>query len=338
VAVSNLSIDKRSPFSIQRQLATQLVHLIRSGSLKPGEQLPTTRQLAGYLRINHNTVAMAYRDLEALGLLRVEQGRGTFVTEAAAAAAAAAAADPSRQALEAIVREAYDRARPLGASGEQFLEAAEAVVRRAEAAGGVRPHLLLVECNGEDVDLMRSALAPEVGARLSTATIDDLSALVGAGRGGLGDVDLILTTFFHVNEVEALAEGTGVKVAGLYMGPSIRTLMRIMALEPTSRIAAVGKGPACVRGLVASLQNVLGTDRPIAFGHVQEPAGLGDLIAASDVVVYGEWQATVVEPLLEPRHERIEVENHIDRGSIEMLKELVADLARRKAAAAGGSA
>jgi DNA-binding transcriptional regulator YhcF (GntR family) len=332
VAVSNLTIDKRSPFSIQRQLATQLVYLIRSGSLKPGEQLPTTRQLAGYLRINHNTVAMAYRDLEAQGLLRVEQGRGTFVTEAAAGAA-----DPKRQALEAIVREAYDRARPLGATGEEFLEVAGAVVRRAEAAGGARPGLLLVECNESEVGSMESVLAPELAARVSTATIDELSARLAGGRGALEDTDLILTTFFHVNEVEALTEGTGVKVAGLYMGPSIRTLMRIMALEPTTRIAAVGKGPACVRGLVASLQNVLGTDRPIAFGHVQEPAALGEVIAGSDVVVYGEATRKTVEPLISARHEQIAVENHIDRGSIEMVKELLADLARRKAAVAGGS-
>jgi DNA-binding transcriptional regulator YhcF (GntR family) len=329
VAVSNLTIDKRSPFSIQRQLATQLVHLIRSGSLKPGEQLPTTRQLAGYLRINHNTVAMAYRDLEAQGLLRVEQGRGTFVADVSGALA------DWHAGVMSAVREAFDKARALGATAREFLDAAAAVAQAPEGAA-VQARVLLVECNESELGSMESVLAPELAARVSTATIDELAARLAGGRGALDDTDLILTTFFHVNEVEALAEGTGVKVAGLYMGPSIRTLMRIMALGPTTRIAAVGKGPACVRGLVASLQNVLGTDRPIAFGHVQEPAALGEVVAGSDVVVYGEATRKIVEPLISPRHEQIAVENHIDRGSIEMVKELVADLARRKAAVAGG--
>ena len=49
------------------QLQTQIRHLISTGSLKPGMQLPTVRQLAGFLRINRNTVARALASLRAAG-------------------------------------------------------------------------------------------------------------------------------------------------------------------------------------------------------------------------------------------------------------------------------
>lgn len=331
MAVSNLTIDKRSPFSIQRQLATQLVHLIRSGSLKPGEQLPTVRQLAGYLRINHNTVAMAYRDLEAQGLLRVEQGRGTFVADSGVSAV-----DARHAAVVATMREAFDTVLALGATVREFLDAAAAVAQTPE--GATQVHLLLVECNGFDLEQMRGALASEVGARISAATIEELAARVAGGPRALADVDLVVTTFFHVNEVEALVDGTGVKVAGLYMGPSIRTLMRIMALDDQARIGAVGVSPVCARGLVASLRNIIGPERPIAFGHMLEPEALKGILADTDVVVYADGSQPAVEPVLEPRQERIVVEKQIDRGSIEMVKELAADLARRKLVPAGGAA
>ncbi len=332
MAVSALTIDKRSPFSIQRQLATQLLHLIRSGSLKPGEQLPTVRQLAGYLRINHNTVALAYRELEAQGLLRVEQGRGTFVTEAGAAAG------PDRHAaVVAAVRDAFDRCRALGASAQEFLDAAAAVVQMADSGATAALRLLLVECNAGDAEHMRRVLAPELGARLSTATVEELAARLPAGRQALVHTDLIVTTFFHVNEVEAVAEAAGVKVAGLYMGPSIRTLMRLMALPPAARIGVVGASPVCSRGLAASLRNVLGTDRPLTVGHALDPGSVREAVQSADVVVYPENVQLAVEPALPEGLERIVVEKQIDRGSIEMLKELAADLARRRGAAPGNA-
>ncbi len=332
MAVSNLTIDKRSPFSMQRQLATQLVHLIRSGSLKPGEQLPTVRQLAGYLRINHNTVAIAYRELETQGLLRVEQGRGTFVADTGGALV-----DVRHAGVMAAVREAFDKTLALGATGREFLDAAAALAQTPEGAAS-QAHLLIVECNTIDLEQMQAALAPEVGARISTATTEELAARVAGGRAAMADVDLVVTTFFHVNEVEALVEGTGVKVAGLYMGPSIRTLMRIMAVDPDARIGAVGLSPVCARGLVASLRNVISPERPIAFGHIQEPESLRETLADTDVVVYADGAQSVVEPALQPAHKRIVVEKQIDRGSIDMVKELAADLARRKLVPPGGAA
>ncbi|HEY8370057.1 MAG TPA: GntR family transcriptional regulator [Thermodesulfobacteriota bacterium] len=331
MSVPGLAIDKRSPFSIHRQLTAQLGSLIRSGSLKPGEQLPTVRQLAGYLRINHNTVAIAYRELEAQGLLRVEQGRGTFVAESIGSAVDARHAE-----VMAAVREAFDRVRALGVTAREFLDAATAVAQAPEG-GTTQAHVLLVECNAVDLDDMRDAFATELGARLSIATVEELAARIAAGRQALGDVDLAVTTFFHVNEVEGLLEGTGIKVAGLYMGPSIQTLMRIMALDEQARIAAVGVSPVCARGLVTSLRNVIGPERPIAFAHIVEPEGVPQALAGADVVVYADGSQSIVEPLLAPGQQRILVEKQIDRGSIEMVKELAADLVRRKLVPAGGA-
>ncbi|MBU1877677.1 MAG: GntR family transcriptional regulator, partial [Chloroflexi bacterium] len=54
-------------------------HLIASGVLTPGDQLPTIRELAVDLTINLHTVAHAYAELEREGLLTIQRGRGTFI-------------------------------------------------------------------------------------------------------------------------------------------------------------------------------------------------------------------------------------------------------------------
>jgi GntR family transcriptional regulator len=63
-----------------RQIIDGILGGISSGTLDPGEQLPTVRQLAVDLSINPNTVVRAYRELEIRGVLSTQQGMGTFIT------------------------------------------------------------------------------------------------------------------------------------------------------------------------------------------------------------------------------------------------------------------
>jgi GntR family transcriptional regulator len=74
-------LDFRSHIPIYVQLVERVKHLVASGTLHPGDQLPTVRQLAAELRVNFNTVARAYRLLDEAGVISTQQGRGTYVLE-----------------------------------------------------------------------------------------------------------------------------------------------------------------------------------------------------------------------------------------------------------------
>lgn len=76
-----LEVNFRSEAAIYTQIVEQVQKLVMSGTLKPGDQLPTVRQLAAELRVNFNTVARAYRILDDLGLISTQQGRGTYIWE-----------------------------------------------------------------------------------------------------------------------------------------------------------------------------------------------------------------------------------------------------------------
>lgn len=66
---------------IYRQIMNQVQHMIASGRLRPGDQMPSMRVLASQLLVNPNTILRAYRDLEAMGLVESRQGSGTIVAE-----------------------------------------------------------------------------------------------------------------------------------------------------------------------------------------------------------------------------------------------------------------
>jgi GntR family transcriptional regulator len=72
-------LDLRSGVPVYRQIIDQITGGIATGILKPGDQLPTVRQVAVDLTINPNTVGRAYRELEIRGVLETQQGSGTFI-------------------------------------------------------------------------------------------------------------------------------------------------------------------------------------------------------------------------------------------------------------------
>jgi GntR family transcriptional regulator len=76
----SFQIDQKSGIPIYVQVMDQIKHLIATGVLQPGHQLPTIRELAVDLTINLHTVAHAYAELEREGFLTIQRGRGTFIT------------------------------------------------------------------------------------------------------------------------------------------------------------------------------------------------------------------------------------------------------------------
>src|SRR5436309_10926169 len=73
-------LDLRSGVPVYRQIINQVLGGMAAGTLAPGFQLPTVRQVAVDLSINPNTVMRAYRELEIRGVLETQQGTGTFIS------------------------------------------------------------------------------------------------------------------------------------------------------------------------------------------------------------------------------------------------------------------
>ncbi len=74
-------LDPKTGTPFYRQIIDQIRFGIAKGDLKIGEQLPTVRALAVELKVNLNTVAKAYKELEIQNILETQQGTGTFISK-----------------------------------------------------------------------------------------------------------------------------------------------------------------------------------------------------------------------------------------------------------------
>jgi GntR family transcriptional regulator len=97
-----------SGVSTYLQIVQQVKHAVRWGLLRPGDQLPTVREVVSKLAINPNTVLKAYRELDREGLVSSRPGQGTFVTVGIPGSMSQSDHVPLRRALERWLRNALD--------------------------------------------------------------------------------------------------------------------------------------------------------------------------------------------------------------------------------------
>jgi GntR family transcriptional regulator len=125
----SFNIDARDPTPLHAQLGRAIRFAIATGRLAVGDRLPTVRQLAVDLRINANTVAKVYTELERTGIVETRRGVGTFVRMSGAPHAASAVGRPvgtvggeREKRLLALVERFLADAHALGFHPEEVLD------------------------------------------------------------------------------------------------------------------------------------------------------------------------------------------------------------------------
>jgi GntR family transcriptional regulator len=127
----SFNIDAGDPTPLHAQLGRAIRFAIVTGRLSVGDQLPTVRQLAVDLRINANTVAKVYAELERAGVVETRRGVGTFVLtqELPRAASVVGRRSPERERrLRGLSERFLADAHALGFSPEEVLEYLSRVV------------------------------------------------------------------------------------------------------------------------------------------------------------------------------------------------------------------
>ena len=123
-----VAIDPADRTPIYTQLERAFRAAIAAGRLNAGDQIPTVRQLAVDLRVNANTIARVYSDLERAGVLETRRGVGSFVR---ATASAARSPDEHQRRLRAFVTRVLADASTAGFTPKEIT----AEIRRLEQGG-----------------------------------------------------------------------------------------------------------------------------------------------------------------------------------------------------------
>lgn len=127
------AVNFKSGKPVYLQLADQVKTAAASGALRAGESLPSIRPLAEELRVNRNTVAKAYAELEAQGVIETRAGKGCFLRPTQSPLRK----DARRKALAETLDESVIQAHHLLLSRSDFLRLAQ---ERYDALANARAH------------------------------------------------------------------------------------------------------------------------------------------------------------------------------------------------------
>jgi len=117
----HFQIDPASGIPAYRQMMDQVKYYVAAGSLQPGDQLPSIRELAQALTVNPTTVVKAYTELEHEQVIEMRRGRGAFVATAARGMNAA----ERERAMRRLARQLAIEARQMGATVAQVMQVVE---------------------------------------------------------------------------------------------------------------------------------------------------------------------------------------------------------------------
>src|SRR5215469_4867849 len=131
-----VKIDLSSTIPVYQQIADQIRAMLVAGNFKAGERLPTVRQIAVDLGVNHNTVAEAYRNLAEEGWLSLERGRGALVVSRSTPVANPKVRNAFAQRLRNLIAQVRAAGVPPQVIRSEFEEAATALLGREGKGSG----------------------------------------------------------------------------------------------------------------------------------------------------------------------------------------------------------
>jgi GntR family transcriptional regulator len=210
--------------SLYQQIADRLRRAINDGELKPGEQLPSERELMERYEVSRNTVRLALGLLANEGIVATTQGRGTFVRDRVMltyyASRAEAADRPAHEGGDAYFAEVRKQGRqPSQVFETRIVSASLAVAQRlcVEEDEAVVLRRLIRSVDGQPWSLQESSYPMDIAQECGLLVPHDLPlgtirAMADHGHGETGHVDELTTRMPTPEEARALDLGTGVPV------------------------------------------------------------------------------------------------------------------------------
>jgi DNA-binding transcriptional regulator YhcF (GntR family) len=308
--IMDLQINSKCQVPVHVQLEEQIKHLILTGGFAAGSRLPSIRALAGYLRVNRNTVARVISDLERDGYVESRRGSGVYVVETPVAGE-----DLERQ-------EVLERVMDLAAARDVPLEElAYALLARTGVQTPERVPVLFVECNEPELEQYKAELEERLPVTVEAVLLGDLADRLSYEE--MPTWRLAVTTFYHVHEVERLMEPRRIETFALLTEMTLEGLQRLTELPEGTPVAVVGNSRTCTDNLLRSLEGA-GLDHLDFFQIWEDDAESRSRIGEAKVVVCASAVAPRLPKLGLPEGVEIIVQDRTtSKGGVEMLGRLL---------------
>ena len=288
----NIAVSRSLGIPLATQIRDQIVAAISVGDLRPGDRLPTIRQLAEFLAINRNTVAQVYRLLEAEGYLSTRAGGGTTVADSTATTAAT-----STGALRQLVTQALRRAEAAGFTAREFAELAYYQTAGNSVVPAAR--ILVVDEYQGELDFLRATVSQTLpDSAVDAVLLADLHRDDPTQRAQrLADVDFAVVAFYSLEQAQTVLAEADLPILAAGIGPSLHSLRRITEECAGKRVAIVCTEPEGPPRMEASLRRAgITFTNPPRHAHLHQD-DLAAILDTCDAIIASQGSADALTTL-----------------------------------------
>ena len=318
-----IEIDRKSGVPLYLQVKRQVERNVRVGLWEKGKRLPTERDLARMLSVSRNTVSMAYRELEAEGILFSRQGKGTFIAHAEHLLQR----EGSKERLLRMIDMCIEETMTLGFTLDEFLTLVQGRVReKKELLGRIR--VAFVECNREQLDYFARELELGAGVTILPVMLKDIAQDRETAASLSAQADIVVTTFFHLDEVKRIFERTGKEILGIALDPSLESIVRIARLPKGKKVGMVCISEEFADRIRKSVENA-GISLRLESTITRDGEELERFVRSYDAVIVSPGRRREVESVMKRSTEVTEFIYRPDAGSVNLLKSVIMEQRRR---------
>jgi GntR family transcriptional regulator len=243
--VLNIKIDRSKGVPLYIQIREALKDKLQDGGIDT-DRLPTERELADRLAVSRNTVSNAYRDLEDEGFIETRIGRGTFVT---------GSGDLSRKNREVMLKKAVEHsveeALSLGFSLDEYQLFSREYVKEKRAILSTKK-VVFVECNKEQLNYFSGHL--ELDSDISVIPILLRKLKDPLHKDQLNNADLIVTSFYHLGEVQKVLPEQSDSIMGIGLIPEMKTIIEIARIPSSETVGIITASEEFLREITRTLK------------------------------------------------------------------------------------
>ncbi len=251
---------------------------LRQGSMKPGDRLPTERELADKLGLARGTVNKAYNLLKRDGLVLAVQGAGSFI-------AGPAGIMPEHEKRHAVnrlddaIRDLLDRG-----FGLEEIETLFSLRIESVRSAGALLRLAAVDCNPEALAIFREQLAFLANVDIHLFQLDDLRS-GSLPLSVLSPYPLVLTTLTHERELAELLSDNHHRIVRVSVSPSQETVIAIASLQGRTKLGIITRSVQFRRIILDRLIAMGMQTESIPCALEDDHAGVLRVLSQSEVVL-----------------------------------------------------
>ncbi len=322
-----IEIDKKSGIPLYLQIKYQIKKLLETGNLKEREQLPTERDLSESLGVSRNTVSMAYKELVLENVLSSNPGRGTFINPQAFINYKLKK-NNSQTKITEIIDLVINEALELNFELDEFKKIVTKRIKEKEKLLK-NINIAFIECNQEQLYFFSKGIELGTGISIVPILIDEIYKEPDVFRERIKSIDLVVTTFFHFDEVKKYLVKQKQRVLAIALDPLMETMVSIAHLSSKDK----NMGLVCITEKFAQrvFQSIKqsGIKRlSFKFTTSYNEDEIKKFLKGLDMVITSPGRKKEVEKIISPQIPLIEFIYVPDKGSINMLKLAILDLKR----------